>query len=1326
MILKKTTKAFTYAVISALLILTISFISLSLYLNSTSFSNKATLNTTKYISKKINRLVEIKNLKFKIFPPYISIQELKIYGPKGKKEIPFCSIKELQVRLNLRKIFHKEIISDYLIINEAAINIIDYKIGKDNFPSWKKEKQKKSSLPISFNINKIRINKMKITYMKESIPLIFYTPNLNARFIYDKAIRGFHTYLTFSDGKLKIQKYRDWIFNSEMLFDAKKDGLYFDSIKFISPGLIMFSKGIMKDYREKIFDLDVLINFTAEKIKDWFFIPTVLKGEGTFEGRYKGTFSNFNIDGNYFINNFQIFKFRYQYIFGNFIMDSNFLSLPHIYGRLAGGNFEGSFLINPLKGKSFYKSKVSILNSQLEQLSRWFKLSPILPTGQINFLGNLQWYEGEFKKFKGYFSSSFKEDRTYSSSYYKEVKLNSESIIFPVNGYIRGYLNNYGIDNFDASLSTEFSKYEIKGNLNFKGDLNLDVIADSANLYEVDLLYHLIEAKIENRPVHAEDLWNIKGKNKFAGKVEDNLFNIKFKGNFKGEEIWYRNVYWGRVKGFVQYKNRLFNLKEISINRDDENIIADYSIFNLGRKGFKIDGDISASIKFNKFEAQDILKAIGWEEFPLKGSLFGETYIEGSFNNIKISSNITLFNSNLMDEFIDSAVISFSYEKKYLQVEKMIIRSKQSTLSYTGAINIDNSEFNNSSLFIKNLPLDLIKKFINLDIQGTLSGNFKISGNLFNPIGEANLLLNNLSISKIDFGNIKIQGDSNSSEANIIMQKSSETKKVKEIIASLKLQYSKPHYYEFKSQLDNLMINLPPGFIRDYQNNFLFKISGDIESKGNLNELQKLSLLIHKISVEFSDFKIKNHETIAIDISPYAINLPESIFNINEYEFSAKAIFNLNKKIFSYMLVKGDIDIKLIEKIIPDIFTSGKGKIQLEAKESKRGVNYYGKLYLKDAAFKYKGFPLSLDSMSGAIDFNEEEISFREIKGKGNGGDVSINGSLLLDGTKIKNFSIITYGNGIFFNYPKDLNAYGNFKINWFGNPKSSLITGNAEIEQATWNKEITLGSLIEKTSNLKSTKEDILQSIKLNISISTKKLAKFNAKFGNAEINFDEKAELYLLNNISSPVIMGRADTQAGSIIFLGNEFKISKGIINFLNPYETTAQIDFVAESYIKEYHIKLMINGTLDKFYLQLSSEPPLPQSDIWALLSGENIQPGKIRNIAGTGEESTLAALGSSYIANPIFGTIQKETKKILGLGSFQISPSFLSSETNPTAKITINKFITKDLSITYSSDLKSSREQIILIEFKIAPNIIAVASRNEKGYFGLDFRLNKIF
>ncbi len=1321
MILKKIIKFFSYIGISIFSILAILFISLSIYLNSTAFSKKATLNITKYFSKKINRLVEIEKLKFKIFPPYISIQELKIYGPKGKKEIPFCSIKELQLRLNLRKIFNKEIISDYLIINEAAINIIDYKKGKDNFPSWKKGKQEKSSLPISFNINKIRVNKMKIIYVKESIPLIFYTPNLNAQFIYDKNIRGFHTYLTFTEGKLKIQKYRDWIFSSEMNFAAKKDGLYFDSIKFISPDLIMFSKGIMKDYSEKIFDLDVIINFTGEKIKDWFFIPTVLKGKGTFEGKYKGTFSNFNIEGNYFINNFQIFRFRYQYIFGNFIMDSNALQLPHIYGRLAGGNFEGSFSINPLKGKSHYK--VSILNSQLEQLSKWFKLTPILPTAKINFLGNLQWYEGAFKKFKGYFTSSLKEDKTYGSSYH----INSESVRFPVNGYIRGYLNNYGIDKFDASLATEFSKYEIKGNLNFKGDLNLDVVADSANLYEVDLLYHLIETKIENRPIQEEDLWNIKGINKFAGKVEDNIFDIKFKGNFKGEKIWYRNVYWDRVEGFVQYKNRLFNLKDVSIRRDDEDIIVDYSIFNLGKKGFKIDGDISAAIKFNKFEAQDILKAIGWE-FPLRGSLFGETYIDGSFKDIKISSNITLFNSNIMDVFIDSAMLSFSYEKKYLQVAKMIIKRKQSSLFYTGGINIDNWEFNDSNLSIKNIPLELAKKFIKLEIAGNLSGNLKINGNIFNPKGEINLLLNNFFISKIDFGNIKIKGNSNDGEANINIQKSNEFNKAKEIIAFLRLTYSKPHYYEFKSQLNNLMINLPAKFIKDYQSNFPLIISGNIDSKGNLDEFpnKNLSLLISKISIKFSGFKIKNNETFSIDISPFAINLPESFFYINEYEFSAKAIFDLSKKIFTSMVVNGDIDIKLIEKMIPDIFASGRGRIQLEAKESKKGIDYYGRLYLKDVAFKYKGLPLSLDNVSGTIDFNEEEISFRDIEGKGNGGDVSINGSLLLDGIKIKNFSIITEGKGIFFNYPKDLNAYGNFKINWFGNPEASLITGNAEIEQATWNKEITLGSLIEKSPNIKSINEDILKNIKLNISITTKKLAKFNAKFGNAEINFDEKAELYLLHTISEPVIMGRADTLAGTITFLGNEFKISKGIINFVNPYATTAQIDFIAYAYIKEYQIKLMINGTLDKFYLQFSSEPPLPQSDIWALLSGENIQPGKIRNIEGTGEESTLAALGSSYIANPLFGTIQKETKKILGLSSFQISPSFLSSETNPTAKITINKFITKDLSITYSSDLKSSKEQIILIEFKIAPNIIAVASRNEKGYFGLDFRLNKIF
>ena len=51
---------------------------------------------------------------------------------------------------------------------------------------------------------------------------------------------------------------------------------------------------------------------------------------------------------------------------------------------------------------------------------------------------------------------------------------------------------------------------------------------------------------------------------------------------------------------------------------------------------------------------------------------------------------------------------------------------------------------------------------------------------------------------------------------------------------------------------------------------------------------------------------------------------------------------------------------------------------------------------------------------------------------------------------------------------------------------------------------------------------------------------------------------------------------------------------------------------------------------------------------------------------------------------------------------------------------------KNLSIIYSTNLSSSQEQVIQLEYRISDRFSLVATRDEDGAFGLDFRVRKRF
>ena len=82
--------------------------------------------------------------------------------------------------------------------------------------------------------------------------------------------------------------------------------------------------------------------------------------------------------------------------------------------------------------------------------------------------------------------------------------------------------------------------------------------------------------------------------------------------------------------------------------------------------------------------------------------------------------------------------------------------------------------------------------------------------------------------------------------------------------------------------------------------------------------------------------------------------------------------------------------------------------------------------------------------------------------------------------------------------------------------------------------------------------------------------------------------------------------------------------------------------------------------------------------------------------------------------------------MFGFDHVRLDPFMVGAENNPGARITLSEQVTKDLSITYSQELSSNRQQIIQIEYFVSRNTSILASRDELGYLGLDVRLRKRF
>src|SRR5947208_1068720 len=199
-------------------------------------------------------------------------------------------------------------------------------------------------------------------------------------------------------------------------------------------------------------------------------------------------------------------------------------------------------------------------------------------------------------------------------------------------------------------------------------------------------------------------------------------------------------------------------------------------------------------------------------------------------------------------------------------------------------------------------------------------------------------------------------------------------------------------------------------------------------------------------------------------------------------------------------------------------------------------------------------------------------------------------------------------------------------------------------------------------------------------------------------------------------PVIVGHADIERGEVTFEGRRYRITRGTMDFTNPARIEPFFDIEAVTSVRvpgqTYRVTVAFAGTSDQLRPTLNSDPPLPTSDVLALLFSDVRRTGtqdmapELR--AQRNPTQTQTDIITTRATQAITGTLSSELGKVVeqtfGVDTFQLTPSFFdpysqqSSRLNPTARLTIGKRISDRVYLTFSRSLNTTfNDQIVLAE-----------------------------
>jgi len=225
-----------------------------------------------------------------------------------------------------------------------------------------------------------------------------------------------------------------------------------------------------------------------------------------------------------------------------------------------------------------------------------------------------------------------------------------------------------------------------------------------------------------------------------------------------------------------------------------------------------------------------------------------------------------------------------------------------------------------------------------------------------------------------------------------------------------------------------------------------------------------------------------------------------------------------------------------------------------------------------------------------------------------------------------------------------------------------------------------------------------------------------------------EAEVDLRLRGTGIQPVLLGNVSVNQGEVQFLGTRYTINRGDIRFLNPVKIEPTLDMDLETKARGVTVNMTFSGTLTHLNVNYSSDPPLQQSEIIALLtSGRDPSLASSQNAPGVpAGGSTFAEAGTGLVGQALNAQLNSGLQRFFGSTRVKIDPTLTGVENLPQARLTWEQQVSKDITLTYITNLNRTQEQVVQIQWDLDKSWSAIAVRDANGLFGIDFQYRKRF
>lgn len=1301
---------------------------------------------TQYVSDTLKEIIspEIEDvLKSKVtidkiyinpFPLFVGINELKAFDEDGQE---ILHAKRVKGYIGFFELFNKRIAVKRLSIKEPVIALEKKKI-EEIIASFEKPKSAEKDKPAIVTIKSVQIDNASIslkddnyslslngmnsnilTFDKPEIRLttekVFFSKkdifNLDGRialhFILEnnmldiKSLKvAFNNSNMETSGSFNIQKYSGELNTEVNLFvDSLKNmlGLVNKGDGFLSIRGSVKAIDLKSDIKNIFLNLKIKGDIYLETLMELLKVTEPLYGRISFSGTVNGQLNNIVGNATTELEKGSLFDVEIDKLNCRVEYSAGKMRFTDGVASLYEGSATAEAEIN-LPVVNHFTLKVTAKDVSSKKIFEFIKWDPGLPEGRIN----------------GDISSSGRVFNPHINFIYKNTDYGKD--IIERIGEIKGYLTMKDnlINLSDLTFSTPKSSLLTAGMVDLKNNkLNFTGSGTTSDLMDITNPYFTA----------------VSGAGKFkislSGKLSNPVIDLGFASDglsFQTASLGMPDVFnnkvfkYNSVKTTLTYNKNHLILKDFHARSKDDELSAKGNIyFKKASKLFEIkEPEYDLNITVNNTDIGNISGTIkGLPE--LRGALSADFSMKGFSSALKFAGGFNAKGFSYADNYIaDTLRGKFSYAKREFLINSATLKKGDSVLNLNGRLSLDKKfTLNADGKRIKVsdiLPESLTGKIKTDTLSELYLDNLTIRGE--GPFENPNLEIKSSIYGKknrvgwLSKGNINAKIAGKQADLNLSLM-DGRLKISGKAGLSEKLPWSanaeiKPANYA----------PLISGFLKDAPDDLLLNLTGKIAAhgdKGNVNadiSLSRAYVFLYGVGLTNSSDILVNIKNKSIAIGSFSMQGDDAEFSLSG---SATAGKNYD------LLLEGTSSVAPLKVLSKEIETL-RGKayfvISLSGGWEKPEIN--GGIDLKNGTLALKSIPNRFTSVSAYLYVDEDRVIVKNIDGKFAGGDFSVSGTAFLQGMNLKNFFLEAKLSDLTMSRSKDLWASFDGILYYRGSLKSQELTGDINIKRAKYSQRIEWKSWLLQARKRESPKLDAsrIGQTALNVRVKGENLI-----IDNNIAETTAKMDMIVRGTIGSPVLLGKLNTDKGTVYFRNNEFRVLKARVDFIDPEKTIPYFDIVAETKVKNYLIKLRLDGNFEHFDLSLTSDPPLNESDIFSLLTVGQIgkQMKGLEGGVGTSE-------ATSFLAGKLQDVLEERVKTITGIDRIQIDPQVSKSTGTVNPRITVAKKILGDkLHVTYSVSTGEGEDQIWKLEYFLDKNISFIGVRDERGGLGGDVK-----